>query len=149
MPKCHLRLYLVFLVTHNLESPFSGAEYSYYTACILELLLRSHSINVPTETGGLITFHYHDWLVHNNSNVVCLCVQGVTCTTISLNMECSVKKKCASMLLKSSWAWSICTTALSFIGTSRYSRPMLTVINSNLMEAVRSVLFCSVLVHTG
>lgn len=63
-------------------------------------------------------------------------------------MECSVKRKCASMLLKSSWVWSICTTASLFIGTSRYSWLIPTVINSNLMEAVRSVIFCCVLVHT-
>lgn len=135
LSECHLRLYLVLPVPHTLESPFSNTQYSYYTACPFKLLFHSHSINVPTEPAGRITFYSHDWWL---KCCMCLCVQGVTCTTISLNMESSVRKKCASMLLKSSWVWSICTTASLFIGTSRYSRLNLTssAINSNLMDGM-------------
>lgn len=148
LSECHLRLYLVLPVPHTLESPFSNTQYSYYTACPFKLLFHSHSINVPTEPVGRITFYSHDWCL---KRCMCLCVQGVTCTTISLNMESSVRKKCASMLLKSSWVWSICTTASLFIGTSRYSRLSLTssAINSNLMDAMCYVLlFWNIPVHT-
>lgn len=48
-----------------------------------------------------------------------VCVQGVTCTTTYLNTVCSARRKCVSMLLKSSWVWSICTTASLSTETSR------------------------------
>lgn len=73
LSECHLRLNLVLPVPHTLESPFSNTQYSYYTACRFKLLFHSHSINVPTEPVGRITFYSHDWWL---KRCMCLCSGG-------------------------------------------------------------------------
>lgn len=59
-----------------------------------------------------------------DTHYLCVCVlQEATCTTTCLSTACSARRRCVSMLLKSSWVWSTCTTASSSTETSRCVRP--------------------------